>query len=118
MRHSGPSAFANLTTCRQRLVRNCPKYITLRQLGPHANTSPTVLYQKMHLNTEDKLPGDLISFIHGSDTTFLGTTYLALPHERQKNPSHLGMNHRGGRPGFIRVKPSDQRTLVLPDFSG
>jgi len=77
-----------------------------------------VLYQKIHLCTEDRLPGDLISFIHESDTTFLGTTYVALPNERQKNPSHLGMNHRGGRPGFVRVKSSDQRTLVLPDLSG
>jgi hypothetical protein len=64
------------------------------------------------------LPDDLISFIHESDTTFFGTAYIALPQERQKNPSHLGMNHRGGRPGFIRVNPSDQRTLVLPDLSG
>lgn len=32
-------------------------------------------------------------------------------------PSHLGMNHRGGRPGFVRVH-SDGRTLVLQDYSG
>lgn len=77
-----------------------------------------VLYQKMTLSAEDRLPGDLISFIHESDTTFLGTAYVALPYEHQRNPSHLGMNHRGGRPGFIRVNPSDERTLVLPDLSG
>ena len=77
-----------------------------------------VLCQKTHLFAEDRLPGDLISFIHESDMTFLGTSYVALPHERQSNPSHLGMNHRGGRPGFVRVNPSDQRTLVLPDLSG
>jgi len=28
------------------------------------------------------------------------------------------MNHRGGLPGFVRVRPSDGRTVVLPDFSG
>jgi hypothetical protein len=28
------------------------------------------------------------------------------------------MNQRGGLPGFIRVLPSDGRTLVLPDYSG
>lgn len=77
-----------------------------------------MLYQKTHLQVEDRLPDDVIAFIHESDTTFLGTTYAASPNERQKNPSHLGMNHRGGRPGFVRVKPSDQRTVVLPDLSG
>lgn len=28
------------------------------------------------------------------------------------------MNARGGLPGFIRVRPSDGRTVVLPDYSG
>ena len=28
------------------------------------------------------------------------------------------MNQRGGRPGFIRVVPSDGRTVILPDYSG
>lgn len=28
------------------------------------------------------------------------------------------MNARGGLPGFIRVSPSDGRTIVLPDYSG
>lgn len=33
-------------------------------------------------------------------------------------PSHVGANQRGGRPGYIRVKPSDGRTVALPDYSG
>jgi hypothetical protein len=60
---------------------------------------------------------EAIAFILESDTVWLGTTHAAAE-EAQLHPSHLGMNHRGGRPGFIRVKPSDGRTVVLPDFSG
>ena len=33
-------------------------------------------------------------------------------------PPHAGMNARSGLPGFIRVSPSDGRTVVLPDYSG
>jgi hypothetical protein len=65
----------------------------------------------------ERLSDDTIAFILESDTVWLGTTYAA-SEEAQFHPSHLGMNHRGGRPGFIRVKPSDGRTVVLPDFSG
>lgn len=28
------------------------------------------------------------------------------------------MNSRGGLPGFVRVKPSDGKTIVIPDYSG
>jgi hypothetical protein len=28
------------------------------------------------------------------------------------------MNVRSGSPGFVRVSPSDGRTLILPDYSG
>lgn len=31
---------------------------------------------------------------------------------------HAGMNARSGLPGFIRVSPSDGRTVVIPDYSG
>ncbi|KAF8149330.1 hypothetical protein B0H34DRAFT_667640 [Crassisporium funariophilum] len=99
-------------------IGNCPKYITLRDLVPHLQSSPTLAYQERHLSLEATLPDEVISFVHESDTTFLGTTYSATAAESQWYPSHVGMNHRGGRPGFTRVKLSDRRTVVLPDFSG
>jgi len=98
--------------------RNCPKYINLRDLVPHPTTSPNVTHQRLHLEPEDRLPDPLISFIHASDTVFFGTTYAAPSLEAPKFPSHLGMNQRGGRPGFVRVMPSDGRTVILPDYSG
>lgn len=107
--------------------RNCPKYITLRELAPvndskfpdiePSATQPRVVEDRLHLSPEDCLSKDAISFIHGADTIFLGSAYIAPADEAKAYPSHLGMNHRGGRPGFVRVK-GDGRTVVVPDFSG
>ncbi|SJL04308.1 uncharacterized protein ARMOST_07671 [Armillaria ostoyae] len=100
-------------------IGNCPKYIPLRELVPYQG-SPMTVFDKHHLPDNDELPHSqaVISFIQSCDTTFFGTTYAATEDDASWFPSHLGMNIRGGRPGFVRVRPSDKRTLVLPDFSG
>lgn len=59
----------------------------------------------------------MINVILSSDTAFMGSSYVASSEDKEKYPSHVGMNHRGGLPGFVRVR-KDGRTLVLPDFSG
>ncbi|KAJ7141140.1 hypothetical protein C8R44DRAFT_762813 [Mycena epipterygia] len=99
-------------------IGNCPKYINVRELIPHPNTKPHIAYQQSRLSPGDRLPDAAIALITASDTTFLGTTYNAYVQDSLMFPSHLGMNQRGGRPGFIRVVPSDGRTVVMPDFSG
>ncbi|KAJ6625412.1 hypothetical protein B0H10DRAFT_2161916 [Mycena sp. CBHHK59/15] len=99
-------------------IGNCPKYINVRDLIPHPNTAPSVAYHRLHLSPGDRLPDEAISFITASDTVFFGTTYKAQVKDSMRFPSHLGMNQRGGRAGFIRVVPSDGRTVVIPDFSG
>ncbi|KAH7885648.1 hypothetical protein F5I97DRAFT_1810448 [Phlebopus sp. FC_14] len=97
---------------------NCPKYINVRELVAWPDTHPRVLHRRVDLSANERLPSDVISFILESDTLFLGTLYSASEEDRAKFPSHVGMNHRGGKPGFVRVRPSDGRTLVLPDYSG
>ncbi|KAF8965849.1 hypothetical protein BDZ97DRAFT_737287 [Flammula alnicola] len=97
---------------------NCPKYIALRELTPSVHASSVVIEDKPHLEVGERLSDGAVAFILESDTVFFGTTYAASREDSPLYPSHLGMNHRGGRPGFIRVKPSDGRTVVLPDFSG
>ncbi|KAG5643726.1 hypothetical protein DXG03_009716 [Asterophora parasitica] len=99
-------------------IGNCPKYINARDLVPHPGTSPKVIHNELHLDPSERLPADVIAFIQENDTVFIGTTYQAHEDEAARYPSHLGMNQRGGRKGFIRVMPSDGRTIVLPDFSG
>ncbi|KAL0946396.1 hypothetical protein HGRIS_012623 [Hohenbuehelia grisea] len=98
-------------------IGNCPKYINVRDLVPHPS-APKVLYRHHSLNDSDRLPDEVIEFILNSDTTFVGTTYAASKEEEAHFPSHVGMNQRGGHQGFVRVVPSDGRTVVLPDYSG
>jgi hypothetical protein len=80
--------------------------------------SPTISLEDLRLSEGDRLPEELVAFVHDADTVFFGTSYDASPDEASLYPSHLGMNQRGGLPGFVRVRPSDGRTIVLPDFSG
>ncbi|KAG1724032.1 hypothetical protein EDB19DRAFT_1644909 [Suillus lakei] len=98
-------------------IGNCPKYITIRNLVPFPYTKPRVTHQEINLPQTGRLPSHLIAFILASDTVFLGSSYSASEEDAPRFPSHLGMNHRGGRPGFVRVR-DDGRTLVLPDYSG
>ncbi|CUA76263.1 hypothetical protein RSOLAG22IIIB_12175 [Rhizoctonia solani] len=95
---------------------NCPKYITVRTVEPSA-TSPRVVYQKSTLGPGDRLPDDVIDFIHRADTVFIGSSYVADPSRQETYPSHLGTNQRGGRAGWVRVR-KDGLTLVVPDYSG
>lgn len=78
---------------------------------------PNIVHNQRSLSVNDRLPDDVIEFILSCDTAFLGTSYVAAPGNEKKYPSHVGMNHRGGLPGFVRVR-KDGRTVVLPDFSG
>ncbi|KAF5333624.1 hypothetical protein D9611_002569 [Ephemerocybe angulata] len=97
---------------------NCPKYIVLRAVEPHPKTHPTLVHDQTDMSPTDRLPSDVISFIHAADTVWLGSAYHPSSSDAKRFPSHLGINHRGGRAGWVRVKPSDGRTLVLPDYSG
>ena len=103
--------------CSTLFPRNCPKYVTVRSVEPHPDTHPLLVHDKLDLDpsSPDRLPSDVIDFIHAADTIWLGSVFAS---SSPNYPSHLGMNHRGGRPGWVRVKPSDGRTLVLPDWSG
>ncbi|KAL2856637.1 hypothetical protein BJY01DRAFT_171160 [Aspergillus pseudoustus] len=99
-------------------VGNCPKYINTRTLDPYPDTSPTITYHDPHMLPDSRLPDPIIDFIKAADTIFIATLYISKPQTASQFPSHAGMNARGGLPGFIRVSPSDGRTIVLPDYSG
>ncbi|KAL0573218.1 hypothetical protein V5O48_008738 [Marasmius crinis-equi] len=97
---------------------NCPKYINVRSLSPYTNTNPRIKWQSKNMAEGERMPQGVIDMITSSDTVFIGTTYKAKPLDRFMYPSHTGMNQRGGLPGFIRVSPSDGKTVYVPDFSG
>ncbi|TFK42775.1 hypothetical protein BDQ12DRAFT_624061 [Crucibulum laeve] len=96
----------------------CPKYINVRKLIAHPHTVPQVFYDRRKLSPEERLPPDVIEFIQAADTVYLSTSYVASASDQGKFPSHVGTNHRGGRLGFVRIRPSDGRTVMLPNYSG
>lgn len=97
-------------------LSNCPKYITARNTLPRTHAQPSVESEQLHLGVDEALPEAVIEFVHTCDTLFLSTSYQQSSTRRNDSPSHLGCNHRGGRPGFVRVQ--NARTLVIPDYSG
>ncbi|CAG8909085.1 unnamed protein product [Penicillium egyptiacum] len=99
-------------------VGNCPKYINTRHLDPHPRTNPQLAYQVQLMAPGERLPDDVVQMITTADTVFIGSIYKSTPATATEFPSHAGMNARGGLPGFIRVRPSDGRSVVIPDYSG
>ncbi|KAL4750348.1 hypothetical protein BDW72DRAFT_176016 [Aspergillus terricola var. indicus] len=97
---------------------NCPKYINTRHLIPHPNTNPTVVHHVAQMPGSSRLPIEVTNMIMSADTVFIASIYRSDPATASRFPSHSGMNARSGLPGFIRVRPSDGRTVVLPDYSG
>ncbi|KXN85012.1 hypothetical protein AN958_11857 [Leucoagaricus sp. SymC.cos] len=107
----------NLQLLVDEAIGNCPKYINVRNLEPRTERNANVIYDRKSLSTEDQLPQDVVDFVLTRDTVFLGTSYVPAPDDVTRFNPHVGMNHRGGLPGFVRVR-KDKRTLVLPDYSG
>lgn len=70
------------------------------------------------MSPHDRLPDEVRDFILEADTVFVASVYKSKKATAAEYPSHAGMNARSGLPGFIRVSPSDSRTVVIPDYSG
>ncbi|KAB8224314.1 hypothetical protein BDV33DRAFT_188289 [Aspergillus novoparasiticus] len=78
---------------------------------------------KLHLRVTQttgygRLPEEVVAFILQADTAFVASIYESSSSDLHMFPPHAGMNARSGLPGFIRVSPSDGRTVVVPDYSG
>lgn len=105
---------------------NCPKYINTRTLIPHPDYNPVVVHKALDLAPGDLLPEETRRHIARSDALFLATRYTSLVHTIFK--SHLGINIRGGKPGFLRIttelvanargEKGQRQVAYLPDYSG
>jgi|GEM_PF-413054 len=105
---------------------NCPKYITVRALAPQTRQPETSLNQPDSF--DGRLPQECRDHINRVSTVFLATKHI--PDEGDSTSARVGLNHRGGHPGFVRVheqpgnegdgSPAENSTtyLVLPDYSG
>lgn len=105
---------------------NCPKYINTRHLIPNPQHKPEMLHKSLTLPPGELLPADTLSHIAQADAIFLATRYTSPVQTIFK--SHLGINIRGGKPGFLRIatetianpdgEKERRQVAYLPDYSG
>ncbi len=99
---------------------NCPKYITIRTLEHHKRSSETV-HDSFDAHTS-ALPDEAKSVVARASTVFLATKHTS-DDTATDFLTDMGVNHRGGAPGFTRLYEEDDGKqittyLVLPDHSG
>jgi predicted pyridoxine 5'-phosphate oxidase superfamily flavin-nucleotide-binding protein len=96
---------------------NCPQYIQARE-GRWASASPAVAPRSTE-RFGSRLAGAPLAIVRGADTLFIASS---AGNAARGAPSSLGadVSHRGGKPGFVRVRDdgSGASVLVLPDFTG
>lgn len=82
---------------------NCPKYIHVRNWKPEVERARSGL----NVQRSKSLLPDQIQLIESSNTFFIASHHVE---------GGADASHRGGEPGFVRLKNHD--TLVFPDYSG
>lgn len=100
---------------------NCPKYITVRTLEYHRRSSETIFDHFEMLNIS--LPDSSKQLIGKASTVFLATKHTLMSDSVGDDKQDMGLNHRGGAPGFVRLYEdivNDEVTtyLIMPDHSG
>ncbi|MEM7082944.1 MAG: oxidoreductase [Pseudomonadota bacterium] len=103
---------------------NCPKYITVRDLEPYARQADLAFdgFESFG-GTLDRHAQKIIA---RSSTVYLATRHLPESNDFELDKRDMGLNHRGGAPGFVRIEQSGGHSsglepvthLVLPDHSG
>ncbi|SFG54726.1 pyridoxamine 5'-phosphate oxidase family protein [Sulfitobacter dubius] len=93
---------------------NCPKYITVRALE-YAQRSAKIALDRFDVQCST-LPEAAKSVVARASTVFMATKHTS----DSSAQSDMGVNHRGGAPGFVRLYEAGygDTYLVLPDHSG
>lgn len=99
---------------------NCPKYITVRSLA-HIRRAAEMSYDSFDTRAS-ALPADAKAVVDRASTVFLATKHIAKDNA-SGTQTDMGVNHRGGAPGFTRIYEETDGSqittyLVLPDHSG
>ncbi|KAI8845295.1 hypothetical protein BJ741DRAFT_587537 [Chytriomyces cf. hyalinus JEL632] len=112
--YKGTAAAFSMTLVTTENLGNCPKYITLRDLE-HCRRQPETIVNAWHDDKGASIASCLDTIAQAS-SIFLATKHVDKKAER----SDVGLNHRGGAPGFVRVYADEagQWHLVIPDYSG
>ncbi|KAF9946711.1 hypothetical protein BGZ72_011207 [Mortierella alpina] len=101
----------------EQTIGNCPKYITIREMvappSSESARSDKILHQNASQNASLGLTEEERSIIKQADCLFISSRFI--DESLADQTSGMDCNHRGGNPGFVRVKG---RSLVFPDYSG
>lgn len=114
-------AFPDQTLTLEAPPGNCPKYINVRHLEPCPSPS-RILDSSLSLAPGEPLPKPALLHIAACDLVYLSTRYIS---HKSPSLSRVGLNHRGGRPGFVRAAFDPEAyggkgatAIYLPDYSG
>jgi hypothetical protein len=88
---------------------NCPQYIQARSVKFVAGAD--VSARPSHIG--DRIDAAARALIARADTFFIATAYSDGSNDAANGAD---VSHRGGKPGFVGIV--DERTLVVPDYSG
>ncbi len=88
---------------------NCPQYIQTRDLRWIRDADAAV---DVRVEAFTALGDEVSQLIRGADTFFVASHN---PREDKRDTGGADVNHRGGRPGFVKV---DGNTLTIPDYVG
>ncbi|MGL6314105.1 hypothetical protein [Vibrio sp. WXL103] len=116
-----PSGRIGLNLSSDQHLGNCPKYITVRSLEYHQRNAQIVFDHFETLNVE--LPKFSKALINEASTLFLATKHTSKDVGASQSQQDMGLNHRGGTPGFVRlyqecIEENVTTFLTLPDHSG
>ena len=95
-------------------VGNCPQYIQGREFQwvREAGDLMPRATEPLH-----RLDADALALIKRSDTLFIATQAPPADADPDVQTGRgADVSHRGGRPGFVKIE--DERTLLVPDFTG
>jgi hypothetical protein len=87
------------------LIGLCPKYITKRSLYYNPKIEKKKIIKEIKYQNNIDFPKECIELINTTSTSFLATI----------GKKHMGINHRGGNPGFLRYNNGN---IYLPEYSG
>ena len=107
----------NLSLSSTQHLGNCPKYITVRELEYCERNASLIM--DCADSFSKALPKAAKTLIESASTVFLATKHTSVDDEQ----SDMGLNHRGGMPGFVRLYEDNTQDivntyLVMPDHSG
>ncbi|MFZ1414824.1 MAG: pyridoxamine 5'-phosphate oxidase family protein [Defluviicoccus sp.] len=88
---------------------NCPQYIQTRSVSFVADAAARARQSQIG----DRFDAAAKMLVARSDTFFIATAYS---HGSDDAATGADVSHRGGKPGFVGIE--DDRTLVVPDYSG